>query len=129
MTTAYEATLTEAAEFVEARGGSFVHFLNPNLLTIASPDSYERSVLDNPRLGATNGYKLAFVHGQPALQASSERLRERHLRAFSLSDAFDDRPKGDEIFIDASHVNHRGKEIIANRIFDRLLAEELLDGQ
>jgi hypothetical protein len=44
MTAAYEATSTEAAEFVEAKGGNFLHFLNPSLLTLASPDPYERSI-------------------------------------------------------------------------------------
>jgi hypothetical protein len=114
MVDGFEKTLKEAAALVSSQGGTFVHFLNPSVPVVASPDSYERSLFDNPYF-APAGIRQAFVHGQAALQAMTRRLRAGGLLAFDLTDAFDSRPAGEEIFIDLFHVNHRGNEIIAQR--------------
>jgi hypothetical protein len=125
MAAAVERTLTEADTLVRAKRATFLHFLQPWLLTLASPHPYELTIINNPLL-TPPGNDVACAYGRPALRAAGDRLRKRGLRAFDLSDAFDGRPEGDEIFLDLFHVNHRGSEIIAQRIFDRLLDEQLL---
>jgi lysophospholipase L1-like esterase len=116
MVDSFEATLVQANTLVRSEGGSFMHFLQPSLPVLASPDPYEKSLFENPFL-APAGIKPAFMQGQPALQDMTRRLRAQGLLAFDLTDAFDGRPNGDEIFLDLFHVNHRGNEIIAQRIF------------
>jgi hypothetical protein len=116
MVDSFEATLVQANTLVRSEAGTFMHFLHPSLPVLASPDAYEQSLFENPFL-APAGIKPAFVQGQPALQAMTRRLRAQGLLAFDLTDAFDARPNGEEIFLDLFHVNHRGNEIIAQRIF------------
>jgi hypothetical protein len=116
MVDSFEAILVEANTLVRSEGGSFMHFLQPSLPVLASPDPYEQSLFENPFL-APAGIKPAFVQGQSALQAMTRRLRAQGLMAFDLTDAFDARPNGEEIFLDLFHVNHHGNEIIAQRMF------------
>jgi hypothetical protein len=127
MVDGFEKTLKEAAVLVTSQGGIFAHFLNPSVPVLASPDPYEQSLFDNPYF-APAGVRQAFVHGQAALQAMTRRLRANGLLAFDLTDTFDSRPAEEEIFIDLFHVNHRGNEIIAQRMFT-VVADQIVMGK
>lgn len=116
----YERTLTTAAAEIRARGGRFVHLLQPNIFTLARPRPDEEALLANGWL-VLPGLRAAFDAGYPALRRVSARLRAAGIASHDLSDALDGRSR--EIFYDFCHLNGLGNALIARAINARLQAE------
>lgn len=110
----YTANIRRADEFVRARGGTFVHVLQPNIASLARRTSYEDSLIADPW---TTPPKLmqALTLGVPTLRQAVTRLRQAGIDSHDATAIFDARSS--EIMLDFCHVNHVGNELIAAAIF------------
>jgi hypothetical protein len=111
--------LIASHRFVEAKGANFYHFLQPNLFIQADRSDYEEWVVAN-QLKSVPGMDEAFRIGYPKLREAIERARSAGVVSFDISDAFLDRPPGEEIYFDAYHVNHVGNAMAAQRMFEAI---------
>ena len=110
----YRSALREARQYAEHAGAAFYHFLQPNLFTVHAKSAHESWLIENelknlPRLDK------AFALAYPRLRAAAEDACGP--AAFDASDALDQRPPGEELYLDFCHVNHVANRQIARRIF------------
>jgi len=118
----YRAEILAAREQATARGARFLHFLQPNLLTVEAPSAYERSLLRYTHL-SPKGIDLAYRYGYPELREVAAELG-RDGFSVDLSGLLNERQPGEEFYLDTCHVNHRGNEIIAAAIAREVVARE-----
>jgi hypothetical protein len=113
----FRSALVEAEDVSSAAGAVFVHFLQPTAFTRAVLSPYEQVILKNP-LQTAPGLELAFQNGYPRLEGVAEELLGKGIEYHDISDAFDERPAGSEVYLDFCHVNHEGNRLIARRMMD-----------
>jgi hypothetical protein len=113
----FRGALVEAEDVSSAAGAVFVHFLQPTAFTRAVLSPYEQVILKNP-LQTAPGLELAFQNGYPRLEGVAEELLGKGIEYHDISDAFDERPAGSEVYLDFCHVNHEGNRLIARRMMD-----------
>jgi hypothetical protein len=114
-------TLLEAREHAAAGGAEFLHVLQPHLFTSGRMTDYERRVRDN-ELKQFPGLDLAYESAYPCLRHAAEAFAVQGGRSADLSALFEDRPAGEEFYLDFCHVNHRANERIG-RALCRLVLE------
>jgi hypothetical protein len=114
---AYRANLREAADFAQAHGARFVHFLQPNLYTLASWTAYEER-LEKAASRDTPGIGEAYRIGYPALRKIVQDNKEQGMESHDLTGLFDRRPPGDEVYLDMSHLAEIGNLRVAAAIFE-----------
>jgi lysophospholipase L1-like esterase len=104
---------------VEQKGAHFYHFLQPNLFIQERRTNHEEWVVAN-ELKSIPGVDEAFRIGYPKLREAIEQARSAGVVSFDITDAFVDRPLGEEIYFDAYHVNHVGNALAAQRIYESI---------
>lgn len=117
-------TLVEARDHAMAGGAEFLHVLQPHLFSSGRLSDYERGVRDN-ELKQFPGLDLAFESAYPRLRQAAETFAAQGGRSADSSALLDDRPAGEEFYLDFCHVNHRANEQIGRELC-RLVLE--LDG-
>ena len=119
----YAANLAAAEHFTREKGAAFVHFLQPNLYSLAKRGDYESRLL-------TFGFvpvqaEEAFAATYPRLAKVSGRRARHGSFDVDLTAIFDD--VTESVYLDGWHMNHRGNEIVADRILGSLAAAGLLE--
>ena len=112
----YRSNIHEAAVYAAARGARFVHFLQPTLFSLASLTPYEERV----RKVAVRNYPAldkVYQIGYPALRAAVEDNRRAGIDTHDVTDLFDKRPAGEEVYLDFSHLAEVGNTKVAETIF------------
>ena len=120
----FRDSVATASSHASRAGAAFVHFLQPQVFANSQLTPYEIELVANP-LGTAPGVETAFRHGYPLLQQAGEELARQGIAFFDIADALDRRPAGEEVFLDFCHVNHRGNELIAERMMDAYFRERL----
>ncbi len=113
----FRAAIVEGQKLSVAAGAAFVHFLQPTAYSSSALSAYEQIILENP-LQTAPGLELAFRSGYPRLDRAAQELEESGIAYIDISDAFDDRPAGNEVLLDFCHVNHEGNRLVAKRMMD-----------
>jgi hypothetical protein len=113
--------LVQAEAHVRSHGGRFVHFLQPNLFTLAKHSSYEGRILKN-ELKELPGLDRAFAAAYPRLRRALAHLCEQGVQSHDLSTGLDAREVRQEFYLDFCHVNHAANERIARHIHEHLFA-------
>lgn len=106
----FREEVAEAARFAASRGCGFAHFLDPQVFSAASRTSYEESLVRNYYI-SPNGLEAAFRAAWPLLQKTP---------SYDLSHIFDQRPEGEEYYLDYCHVNHAANARIAAAMADKI---------
>lgn len=114
----YQQSLSQAAEYCQAKGARFAHFLQPCLLSATAKSPYEKRLLENGWLTAP-GLALAFQTGYAALRRSCAEAGEAGVPNFDLSSCLDSR--SEEVYLDYAHVNHVANQMIARAIYGHLV--------
>jgi hypothetical protein len=112
----YRAALVRAQQYARDRQGRFVHFLQPNLFTVARRSPYEERLRRN-ELKQLPGLDRAYAAGYPRLRRAVEKAG---VESFDLTGTLDERAAGEEFFLDFCHANHAASERIAREVLDRL---------
>lgn len=113
----FRESVAAAAAHASQAGAEFVHFLQPQVFANNQLTPYESELVANP-LGTAPGVEKTFRHGYPLLQKAGEELARQGIAYLDIADTLDRRPEGEEVFLDFCHVNHRGNELIAERMMD-----------
>ena len=111
----FREAVAEAARISSAAGAEFVHFLQPQIFANVEMTAYERALIANP-LGTAPGVETAFRNGYPKLLLAAQDLARQGIEFHDVSDALDNRPAGEEVFLDFCHVADRGNELVAQRL-------------
>ena len=114
----YEGVL-EAAQLAQVSGVEFYHFLQPNLFTSSPMTDYEKK-LAAKKFIIYPGMQEAFTIGNPVLRNTTKRLAADGIKSLDISDVLNERPNGEEFYLDHCHVTHIANERIAEAIFKRL---------
>ncbi len=117
----YGQALTQAREHAEAHGARLLHVLQPHLFSLAHPSDYERTVIRNELL-TLPGIDEAFRLGYPRLRQAVAKADQAGLVTIDLTAAFDERPEGEEYYLDFCHVNHTANARLAQRICEQLFS-------
>jgi hypothetical protein len=113
---AYRNNIHDAAVYAAAHGARFVHFLQPTLFSLPSLTPYEERL----RKVAIRSYPAldeVYRVGYPALRAAVEDNRRTGIDTHDVSDLFNKRPAGEEVYLDFSHLAESGNAKVANTIF------------
>ncbi len=120
----YCNALMKANNYVVERNGKFYHLLQPVVFTLKKPTEYERWISENQLL-IMPGLDIAFDIGYPKLKEGLEDAKLNGLNSHDLSGIYDGRNTNDEeYYLDFCHVNHVATQIIAQKIYDVILAGE-----
>lgn len=112
----YRDEVTSAHRFVSARGGEFVHFLQPQLFSTGLSTPYRRQLgQDYP--GLETSFRLGYPRLRRALAAAE---REAGVRSWDLSDLLAVERVPGEVFFDFAHVNETANGMVAGAMFARL---------
>jgi hypothetical protein len=112
-----------AHRFVTERGASFYHFLQPSLYLQKTRSEHEEWIVENERKRVP-GLEAAYAVAYPKLRAAMLEARAEGLTTFDISDAFDGRPAGGDIYFDGAHVNEVANALAAERIYDAIFGSD-----
>ena len=114
--TRYRKNIDTAEKIVSAQGASFLHFLQPNLYTLAEKGDYEERLLtlEIVPLQAENAFLSTYPHFERVVEARSRQGYAEH----NLTSVLDTLEK--PVYLDFCHVNHVATESIAAAIFEAL---------
>ena len=113
----YSANLARAERITRHKGGTFVHFLQPTLYSLARHGDYESALVAYGFVPAQA--EAAFVAAYPHLEKIVGARAHHGFADFNLTAVFDD--LADPVYLDGWHVNHRGNEAVARHIFAGLV--------
>ena len=118
----YAANLAAAEQLARGSGAAFVHFLQPNLYSLAKRGEYESRLL-------TFGFvpvqaEEAFAATYPRLANVSARRARHGFTDVDLTAIFDSVPES--VYLDGWHMGHRGNEIVAEHMLAALVRGHLL---
>lgn len=119
--TGYREALQRAHALAFEKKASFIHFLQPNIFTLAKPSTYEERIAAN-ELKALPGLDRAFELGYPRLRAAAAEAANDGFASFDLSGLFDGDRAGKEYYLDFCHVTHIANQRIAEAIYERAFA-------
>lgn len=120
----YAANLAAAEHFARASGAGFIHFLQPNLYSLAKRGDYESRLLAFGFVPVQA--EQAFAATYPGLANVSARRARHGFADVDLTAIFDD--VTESVYLDGWHVNHRGNEIVAEHMLAALVKAHLLHG-
>jgi len=100
---------------------TFYHFLQPHLFARRNLSQYEKGLVRNHFL-IPQGVREAFQIGYPTLQAALNEL-PASIKRGDLTEILNERPDGVEYFFDWAHVNHEANCIIAEAIYQHIMAD------
>lgn len=137
----YRRQLVEASRFVHAKGGRFLHFLQPHLFA-TQPLTASRHALvrryrpqdvlarvrprrtDPPPgwslLSEAPGLDRAFGLGYPRLREALTQAADDGVESYDLSGLLGDQRVPTEVFLDFAHVNQVANLMVARAIFTRI---------
>ena len=115
----YRGLLVEAHLDVEARGGQFYNFLQPNLLIATNRSSHEQWLVDQILL-TIPGFERAMHVGYEMLADAMVSAATEGVVSINATGVFHDRLPGSEVYFDYAHVNHAGNEMMALRIYNEI---------
>lgn len=118
----YRANLEAAEGIATGSGASFSHFLQPTLYSLARRGGYEKALLTFGFVPAQA--EEAFVAAYPRFQKVVAARAHRGAADFDLTAAFDELT--DPVYLDGWHINHRGNEVVAQRILEGLVTANLV---
>lgn len=99
------------------QGARYLFALQPDLAVTRKPltrkERWQRRIMDD-RFGP--GAVEYFRESYGAIRGALERLAADGLVVADLTDAFDDTPTGQEVFLDSYHFGDRGNDILARRL-------------
>lgn len=114
----YDGVL-ESARLTQSSGAEFYHFFQPNLFTSSPMTDYEKK-LAAKKFILYPGMQESFNIGNPVLQITTKRLATDGIKSFDISDVLNNRPTGEEFYLDHCHVTHVANHYIALAIFDKV---------
>jgi len=113
----YRENIDEAERYVSGHGARFLHFLQPQIFTLAKPGEYEERLLK---------FEIVPVQAEQAFRATypylKELVQERSAQGydeFDLSSVFDNLEH--PVYLDFCHVNHVAHEAIADAMLSALV--------
>jgi hypothetical protein len=113
---AYRNNIHEAAVYAAAQGARFVHFLQPTLFSLPSLTPYEER-LKQAAIRSYPALDEVYRIGYPALRAAVEDNRRDGIDTHDVTDLFDKRAAGEEVYLDFSHLAESGNAKVADTIF------------
>lgn len=116
MKSRFGRTIREAHEFSFRNNATFFHFLQPHIWSDEILSDYELALMENYYIIPV-GEAKSFALGYPVLREATVDLADT-INSVDLSDILNDRPQGDEYFLDSAHVTHKANAMIARHIFD-----------
>jgi hypothetical protein len=112
----YERNMLRAWDICARNRIRMIVFLQPNVFSIGRPwTSHERWASERIRQGLGDDLRVCY----PFLREKLNRLRERGIQTYDISDAFDD--NHEPIFLDGYHVESTGNRLIAEAILRHAL--------
>lgn len=118
----FAANLEEGERIAAERGASFIHFLQPTLYSLARRGDYENELLTYGFVPAQA--EEAFEAAYPVLEEIVAARARAGAADIDLTAAFDE--LAEPVYLDGWHINHRGNEVVAQRIFEGLVAARLV---
>lgn len=112
------SAITEAHKYSTSFQGRFVHLLQPQLYSDNKLTAYEKELMNSGVIKP--GIKEAFDSGYAELQKKVFELAHNNIESYDLGNILNDRPEGEEYFLDYCHVTHKGNKRIAEAIFEKL---------
>jgi hypothetical protein len=114
----YERNLLRGKEICDQYGIRMIVFLQPHIYSITGRPwtPHEQGVADTER----KGFAVALGACYPLLRQKLDRLRQRGILAYDISDAFDNNQQ--PIFLDYAHVESTGNGLLAEAVVKRALA-------
>ena len=113
----YRKNIEAAEQYTRARGARFLHFLQPNLFTLARPGEYENNLqkFEIIPIQAEKAFRSTYPY---LVDFVKERSGQGHAE-FDLTGVFDtlDKP----VYLDFCHVNHVAHAAIADALFAALV--------
>jgi hypothetical protein len=119
---AYHQNLRDAAAFAAANGARFIHFLQPTLFSLASLTPYEER-LKSMALNAFPGLDELYRIGYPALRGVVAQNQSEGLDSHDVTALFNQRPPGEEVYLDFGHLAEVGNAKVAETIFSTAFPE------
>lgn len=121
--TRYEENINAAEIIVREKGASFIHFLQPNLYTLARLGEYETTLLTLEIIPVQA--EGAFIATYPHLEEIVEKRSNKGYADYNLVSALDnlDSP----VYLDFCHVTHVATETIADTIASTLIELDMLN--
>lgn len=114
----YLSNIKDAHGYTTARDATFFHFLQPTLFSGSKRTMYEWGIENNTHL-VNAGIGKALRLGFPQLKAVVNILHhDRQINSYDISNVFDGRVGGDEVFLDWLHVSEKGNAYIARKMFE-----------
>ncbi len=110
--------IPEAADWVTAHGGTFIHFLQPSIYTVQNHTKFERELLE--RYEQTYpGFNQMFTIGYENLYKAQDALVDKGIISFDLTHVLEteNRREMEDIFIDEVHINHAGNALVVEAMF------------
>jgi hypothetical protein len=112
----YERNMLRAKEICGRHGIRMFVFLQPHLFSIARPwTAHEQTAATSIRKSDAEGLRVCY----PFLREKLSRLKQRGIKAYDISDAFD--ANLEPIFVDEYHVESTGNRLIAQAILKHAL--------
>ena len=115
----YRRTLVAAHRYVADRGGSFYHFLQPNLYIQNVRSPHEQRVMQVERK-LFPGFDSAVRLGYPKLREAIELARMQGVVSSDLTHVIEERTWEGEVYFDRAHVNHRANALLARHMFEAI---------
>ena len=110
----YCSSLNKTKNFIDSKGGFFMHFLQPSIYTKSSLSAYEKQIIKNNQLFLPN-IDIAYKKTYPVMESCLSKLKfSKNLS--SCFDSVDTSP-----YLDGSHVTEIGNKIIAYHIFRAIM--------
>ena len=105
-------------DLVEARGGAYFHFLQPNQYFTTRRFGAEEA---RAAINTASPFKISTEHGYPALIAAAPRLRDAGVAFFDATGVFD-RVDAPVYFDDCCHYTREGNRTLADFVAASILA-------
>ncbi|HSR53256.1 MAG TPA: hypothetical protein VLV83_20725 [Acidobacteriota bacterium] len=97
------------------RGGRYLFVLQPTIYWTRKPLTSRESAWRREDQAAY------YAQAGPAIESLLRELKSEGLLTASAADAFDKRPAGEDVFLDAVHFGDRGNRLIALRLLPEVL--------
>ena len=107
-----------ANEYCVSKGAQLITILQPNIYTLRTKSEYEKELENRFSFDLKTIITVAYKQYEEWVKETPYAVSATHIFDHAVS----------SVFIDWSHVNARGNEIIAKFIFDELKKRELVSG-
>ena len=116
---AYRDAMIEANAYVTDGGGTFHHFLQPNLYIQDERSPHEERVMVRDR-ELHPGLEHTVRIGYPSLRKAAASARAQGVASADLTRVLEERPWKGEVYFDRAHVNHHGNALLARHMLEAM---------